>query len=161
MAEPSEQPRPLADIAFAAAVIAFSGVVYWGTLELPPPRYEPMGSAALPRGLAVLMAAMALLVAARGFRNLARNLTVPAEILPFRKRPELAVACVVILLVYLTALDQRVLGFIPASILAFGLLGCILVHFELRRMVGIVLFTIALILVSYLTFTHLFYVDLP
>lgn len=155
------QARPLADIAFAAAVILFAGFVYWGTLELPPPRYEPMGSAALPRALAVIMAALALIVGIRGWRRLTAEERQEDEPLPYKKRPWLAGATVVILSVYLIVLEQRIASFIPSSILAFSLFGCMLVKFEPKRSALVIGFTILLVLLSYVTFTKLFYVDLP
>jgi putative tricarboxylic transport membrane protein len=48
------------DRLLAGALIVVMAVVIWGTLELPPPSFEPLGAAAFPRGLAILIALLAL-----------------------------------------------------------------------------------------------------
>ena len=47
--------NPKAEIALSISLIIFSAIVYYFSLELPDPVYEPLGSAALPKGLAVIM----------------------------------------------------------------------------------------------------------
>ena len=41
-------------------LIVLCGAVYWATLDLPPPTYEPLGPAAFPRILAVLIGVLAV-----------------------------------------------------------------------------------------------------
>ncbi len=41
-------------------LIVLCGAVYWATLDLPPPTYEPLGPAAFPRMLAVLIGVLAV-----------------------------------------------------------------------------------------------------
>lgn len=157
----SNEARPLADIAFAIAVVLFAGIVYWGTLDLPPPRYEPMGSGALPRALAIIMSLLAIAVGARGVVRLRAGHEPTGEPLPFRRKPALAVATVALLIGYLLVMEFRLAGFVPTSIVAFSLLGSMLVGFEWRRLPAVIGFVTALVLVSYLVFTKLFYIDLP
>ena len=52
----------LAIFAFLAAVILLIGAS-----DLPPPRFEPLGSAALPRILAVIIIFFSLLIALRAY----------------------------------------------------------------------------------------------
>jgi putative tricarboxylic transport membrane protein len=156
-----DQPRPLADIVFAAVVILFAGIVWWGTLDLPPPRYEPMGSAALPQALAAIMAVLALFVGARGVLAFAKASGTRPAPAPFRKRPALAVATLAILVAYLLLFEFRLTGFITASIPAFGLIGCMLVDFERKRVPYVLGFVVLIVTLSHFVFTRLFYIDLP
>jgi hypothetical protein len=57
--------NPKAEIALSISLIIFSAVVYYFSLELPDPVYEPLGSAALPKGLAVIMSLLSLIILVR------------------------------------------------------------------------------------------------
>ena len=50
------------DILLALASMSLAAVLFFGSLGLPPPRYEPMGSAALPRILAGLIVVLSLVL---------------------------------------------------------------------------------------------------
>ena len=52
--------NPKTEIALSISLIIFSIIVYYFSLELPEPEYEPLGSAALPQGLAVIMSLLSL-----------------------------------------------------------------------------------------------------
>lgn len=156
----AKSPPAWADLAFSGAVLLFAAVVYRGTLELPEPRYEPMGSAALPQILALVMSALALVVGARALGRL-RSAPDPSEPLPFRRRPWLAVGVFAVLIGYLPIMDARLLSFVPASILAFSLIGCMLTGFRRQSVPWVLAFVAAIVVVSWLVFTRLFYIDLP
>lgn len=57
--------RMIADLALAAVTLAGAVLLLVGAMELPPPRFEPLGSAALPRILAGLLILFAGIVAIR------------------------------------------------------------------------------------------------
>jgi len=159
-----EERHPLVDVAFALAVILFSAIVYWGTLGLPPPRYEPIGSAALPRGLAVVMTLLSLIVLVRAAlrwrqtRDLGRS---GDEAVEHRQRPLLAIAVFLVIAAYVAAMDMRLVGFIPGSIVAFILIGAMLTQFDMRRLPWMAGFVIILVVVIQLVFQRFFYIDLP
>lgn len=162
MSEMSER-APLADICFALAMLAFAGVVWWGTADLPPPRYEPIGSAALPRALALIMALLSLIVLFRAFarqRAQGDDRTAAASA-AFRPRPLLAIAVFGVLVLYVLAMDQRLLGFIPASIIAFTVIGGLLTGFAPKRLPWLLGFVVVMVGVIWLVFTRFFYIDLP
>lgn len=159
----AQERHPLTDIVFALAVMLFSAFVYWGTLGLPPPRYEPIGSAALPRGLALVLALLALVVMIRGLLRW-RSWDGGGggdSASTHRQRPLLAIAVFVVIVIYVAAMDFRLLRFVPASILAFTLVGAMLTRFEPRRMPWIAGFVIPLVLLIQIIFQHFFYIDLP
>ncbi len=68
----SARKTALGDLALCAAVAAGAAVLLIGAARLPPPRFDPLGSAALPRGLAVIMLAFAAWIALGAVRRLAR-----------------------------------------------------------------------------------------
>ncbi|MEZ5864206.1 MAG: tripartite tricarboxylate transporter TctB family protein [Geminicoccaceae bacterium] len=152
--------EPLADIVFAVTVLALAGIVWWGTAALPPPRYEPLGSAALPRTLAVIMALLGIMLLGRvwaGGRRPAASAARPG----FRPRPWLAVGVLAVLVAYVALMDLRLLGFVPASILALVLLGAMLTGFDRRRLPWLAGFVVLLVVAVQLLFTRVFYIDLP
>lgn len=162
MTETSER-APLVDICFALAMLVFAGVVWWGTADLPPPRYEPIGSAALPRALAAIMAVLSLIVLARALaRQRAPGADRTAAVsAPFSPRPLLAIAAFLVLVLYVLAMDQRFLGFIPASIIAFTIIGGLLAGFTVKRLPWLVGFVVVMVGLIWLIFTRFFYIDLP
>lgn len=50
--------QTLADLTLAVLTIFGAGLLFLGALSLPPPRFEPLGSAALPRILALSVTSM-------------------------------------------------------------------------------------------------------
>lgn len=62
--------RTAADLTLAALTILGAVLLLIGAMDLPPPRFEPLGSAALPRILAGLMGVFAVIIA---FRALLRH----------------------------------------------------------------------------------------
>jgi putative tricarboxylic transport membrane protein len=154
---------PLVDICFAVAMLVFAGIVWWGTADLPPPRYEPIGSAALPRALALVMALLSLIVLARAYaRQRARSgARTPTAGAGFTPRPLLAIGVFVVLVLYVLAMDQRLLGFIPASIVAFTVIGGLLTGFSLKRLPWLLGFVVVMVMAIWLVFTRFFYIDLP
>ena len=57
------------DLALAAFALAGAGLLYYGSSGLPPPRFEPMGSAAVPRILASLLVLFAIILSASAVRR--------------------------------------------------------------------------------------------
>lgn len=157
-----EERPPLVDVVLALAVLAFAGTVWWGTADLPPPRYEPIGSAALPRALAAIMAVLGLVVLGRALRRPKQDAAPSDGAEPaFRPRPLLAIAVFAVLVLYVLVMDRGLLGFIPASIAAFLLIGGMLTGFAVRRLPWLTGFVIAIVVVIDLVFTRFFYIDLP
>jgi putative tricarboxylic transport membrane protein len=154
---------PLVDICFALAMLVFAGIVWWGTADLPPPRYEPIGSAALPRALAAVMAVLSLIVLARALARQQARGTDRTSMAgsALRPRPLLAIAVFAVLVLYVLAMDQRLLGFIPASIIALTVIGGLLAGFSLKRLPWLLGFVVVMVMAIWLVFTRFFYIDLP
>lgn len=108
--------RALGDLALAACVIAGAGILFVGASSLPPPRFEPLGSAAMPRILGTILIILALTVALRAAFTLVRNGSEnPREAalqLPYR-----GIIVFVLLVAYIAALDFARVPFAIATTL--------------------------------------------
>jgi len=146
------------DLAFAGAIIALAAVVWIGTADLPPPRYEPIGSAAIPRGVALLMAFLALLLGVRALRTGGEaSVGEPVS----RRAAATAVVLIAATLIYVALMDARLVGFRVATIPFLTVCGILLGGFRLRNAVTALIFAAALTLVLHFVFTQFFYIDLP
>lgn len=67
------------DLALVLAVAAGAGLLFMGASTLPPPRFEPMGSAALPRILGGLLLFFATIIAIKAILQL-RHKTSDADL---------------------------------------------------------------------------------
>ncbi|MEO1102607.1 MAG: tripartite tricarboxylate transporter TctB family protein [Pseudomonadota bacterium] len=154
---PSARGMALGDLIFAAAMIAVAVVVWVGTADLPPPRYEPLGSAAIPRAVALLMAGLSLIIAVRAVFAPAPAAGEPAG----GKAVARVVALSAALLLYVALMDARVVGFRAASIPFLTATGVILAGVSLRNLLFSAAFAVFLTLTVHTTFTRFFYIDLP
>lgn len=104
--------RAFGDLALAACVILGAGILFVGASSLPPPRWEPLGSAAMPRILGGILIALALTVAARAMVTLAKprqnGVQEAAIVLPYR-----GIIVFALLVAYIAALD---FGRVPFAI---------------------------------------------
>jgi hypothetical protein len=56
------------EVALAAALLAVAAATFWGTRNVAPPSFEPLGSGAFPRVIAACIAVMALSILVRALR---------------------------------------------------------------------------------------------
>ena len=162
---PTGNSNPKADIVLALAVIALAVVLYVGTLSLPPAHWEPLGSAAVPRGLCVIMSCLAVVVLIRAvlaLRGGAPTKSAPANAdESFERRPWTAVAMLVLVVLYVAAMNLRVLGFVEATVAFLVALCLVFTRAQRRQIPWIVGFALVIALGNYMVFTHFLYVDLP
>ena len=164
---PSGNSNPKADIVLALAVIALAVVLYIGTLSLPPAKWEPLGSAAVPRGLCVIMSCLAAVVLARAVLVLRKGAPKARASAPanadesFERRPWTAVAMLVLVVLYVAAMNLRVLGFVEATVAFLVALCLVFTRAQRRQIPWIVGFALVIALGNYMVFTHFLYVDLP
>ncbi|GAB5375545.1 MAG: hypothetical protein AcusKO_20070 [Acuticoccus sp.] len=153
--------QPWGEWAFALLVVAAAGLVWFGTADLPPPRYEPVGSAALPRALAALMALLAIIVAVRA-RPVPRAVAAGPGTGEAAWVGPLRVAALGALLVLFVALmEARIVGFRPAAVVFLFIAAAVLGGIAPRRLAGYAVFAVVLSLGLHAIFTRLFYIDLP
>jgi putative tricarboxylic transport membrane protein len=156
-----KQVDPKADILLALGMIAFSAVVYIGSADLPPPRYEPLGSAAIPQGLAVIMTVLSVLLIIRAVPHLKTFQAKASPITDVTPRPKLAILIFVLTLIFITVLDLGLLSFIPAGIIFMTAVGYFLTHRNLKKLPYFFGFSVLMVTANYYLFTKVFYIDLP
>ncbi len=150
---------PKLDLWISGSLIALSAFVYWGTLEIPPPFFDPIGSAAFPKYAAYIISALALAIGIRA----ARSLRKPRSATPksYREEPLLAVSVVLTSCLYLLSMQWELLSYRWATLVFIFLLSALLSKFEKRIMiVGAVIAFVFGFGGQYL-FTEIFYMDLP
>ncbi len=122
---PNAKLRALGDLALAAAVVGGSATLFVGAASLPPPRFEPLGSAFMPRVLGAVLIVLAIIVALRAALILIR----PADVsdtapsgaslrLPYR-----GAITLVLLVAYVAAMDFARVPFLLATPLFVMLAG--------------------------------------
>lgn len=156
-----KQVDPKADILLAIGMILFSATVYFGSRDLPPPRYEPLGSAALPNGLAAIMVFLSVILIIRAIPHLKSFEAAKDKITDVTPRPGLSLSIFGLTLVFIGLMDFQILGFIPAGILFMTAVGYLLTHGNLKRMPLFFAYSVVLIVGNYYLFTKVFYIDLP
>ena len=83
MASPSRTPK--LDLSISGALIALSLFVIWGTRDIPPPFFDPIGSAAFPKYSAYIILALAVAIGARALLSLRKAIQRPKK--TYREEP--------------------------------------------------------------------------
>lgn len=115
------------DLALCAAVAVGAAALLIGAAKLPPPRFDPLGSAALPRALAAIMlffaawiAVSAVLALLRRGRPVEQAPTTGTEVNPWR-----GVFVFAALIAFIAALDVFRVHLIPAATVFMAVIGLV------------------------------------
>ncbi len=153
------------DLGLALATVAGAALLVVGAAKLPPPRFEPMGSAALPRILGGLLILFAFIIAVNALRQILSQTPAPRKQSP----PSATVAkpafgraalLLVILVLYVASLDLLRWPFVPVTTVFVALVGSLLSRPSLRSLFVFGLFGLCLAALVYAVFTRFLYVDL-
>ncbi len=153
------------DLLLALAVILLALVVYWQASLLPPPFFDPLGSAAVPKFVAVVLVLLAIGVIVERLRAVpgerSGGLVPETGDEPTPDAPWTALASIVLPVLYVTAMQAGWLAFAQASTLFVFALGGLFARFRPRLL--LLLVPVALIAGYGLDhlFTEILYVDLP
>ena len=166
IAEKSRAPR--ADLVLALAACVVSVVVIGGTVGIPEGSFEPLGSAAFPRGLAVLIIGLSIWLIIRSVHQLRNRATsVPAHKKPIldataaRPRYDLAITVAFVTPAYVAVMAEGLLGFSVATTVYLMVTIGLLSRFRPRAFPAIV--TVSMIAgfgLNYI-FTRVFVTGLP
>ena len=146
-------------VSFLTVVLA--GLVLWGARFIPPPFFDPLGSAAVPKACATILIGLAILIGVRRFiENKAGSTTGPEET-GYKKEPWLALGVVSLSMLYTLAMGAGWIGFRWGTIVYIFATGTILAKGSFR----IIVISLALGLLfgfgGHYLFTNFFYIDLP
>ncbi|MBJ3774643.1 tripartite tricarboxylate transporter TctB family protein [Acuticoccus mangrovi] len=150
---------PRGDVGLALVVAAFAALLLWQAAKVPPPFFDPLGSAAVPRGVAVVLLLLAAIVLVRAL--LARPWPALERDTGYRRRPDVACGIVALAVAYVGVMAAGVLGFMVATILFLALGTALLATFRRRQvLIGLAL-AVVLGIGGTLLFTEFFFIDLP
>ena len=145
----------------AVFVIAICAAVLWECRSIPPGVFEPLGSAPVPEGAATLVILLALIVIGCAILALRRTRgieTTAAEVAP---RWLDAATVFGLTVVYVAAMQSRLTTFaIMTTIYLFLTIG-LLVRFERRALLPILVTALVIGFGCQYLFTRVFIVDLP
>jgi putative tricarboxylic transport membrane protein len=153
-----------ADLFLAVALILLSTAVIDQANRMPPPFFDPLGSAAVPRFVASILILLALAVLGRCLLTpVDRGGPGPDENSDGRRvtTPLIALGAVLIPVLYVAAMHYQILGFAPASTLFVIALGATLSR---GRTATVLWMAPVAVIVGYglnYLLTGVFYIDLP
>ncbi|WP_158259812.1 tripartite tricarboxylate transporter TctB family protein [Phyllobacterium phragmitis] len=158
--------RQCTDLILALCVVIGASLLLYGASSLPAPRFEPLGSAALPRGLAVLLIVFAAIIAVRAllrvgadtadeFDEIAREEAAASGVSLWR-----GWAMFITLVTYVAALDFAEVPFVAATTLMLVVNGFVLSAFSVRSIVTFGAVGIILSLSLSFVFFNFLHVDL-
>lgn len=148
------------DLALCIAALVLAAVLLIGAASLLPPRFEPIGSAALPRAMAAIIALLGLIVGIGALRRHVSGAPLPAEdTAPWAAQGSSLKSLGVFLglLIYVFALDKLRLPFEVATTVFVVWSGCVIGGFKPRSILGYAIFGLLLsLLVAWVLRTWLY-----
>jgi len=163
----------ITDIILSLVIIVFSIVIYFNTLDLPPPKYEPMGAAALPQALAVLLTIFALFILIKAIikrkpaapsakKTEAQGETIKSQESEISPHSYTKAAFIfIITCIYVFSMSMKLSGFLVATIIYIFVAGSIMKSTNLIGKAKMASFAIVFSLATFFIFTRFFYIDLP
>lgn len=150
---------PRADVALAVTVGAFAALLLHEADKIPPPFFDPLGSAAVPEGVATVLAVLAAIILVRALA--AAPWPRMERAVGYRPRPDIAIGISLAAIAYVAVMDLDLLGFRTATIAFVVVASALLGRFDRRVMlVGIPVALVVGIGGAYL-FTNVFFIALP
>jgi hypothetical protein len=153
---------PRWELAVSLFIIGVCLVVLWETRDIPPGVFEPLGSAPVPQATATVILLLSAVVAAAAVRRMRTEARVSFESREgYKPRPVDAIVVALLAIVYVFALQERVMDFAPlTAIFLFAAIG-FLSRFAVRSLAwGAAVAAVTGWGVQYV-FTRVFVVDLP
>lgn len=152
--------HPGTDLIVAALVAAAAAALFVGAAKLPPPRWEPLGSAAVPRALGTLLALFAGILAVGAVRALAARVPA-APFTPDAQRMLRGVGVLVSVIVFVVAMDVPRVPFVYAGPVFVVVISALVGVGTLRGLGWSAVWGVALCSGIYFAFTSFFYINLP
>lgn len=161
----TEGTEARAELVLALCLWGFAAAIWLAADRLPPPIFDPLGSAAVPKLVAAVIALLAAAMLVQRLAGQADEGAVPdpgdpvAEAVPLR--PGLAAGCFLAMAACPLVMSSGYLGFRETSAVFILLLGGLLSRLE-RRVMLILIPTALLLSFGFAwLFSGLLYIDLP
>jgi len=162
-------PDARADVILVAAVWGLAALTFYGASLLPPPLFDPLGSAAVPKFVAVAIALLAGTVLLRRLtmarRAVAQGAAAPAADEDAAAggplRPSIALASIGIIVAYVGVMGFGLLGFREATVPFVIALGGAMSRFRRSTMVVLVPLSFVIAFGLAWLFSGALYIDLP
>lgn len=148
------------DYVISVCTIALAGLMLWGARDIPPPFFDPLGSAAVPKACAYVLIVLALGISLRRFfENHAPVVDEDEE--AYRHEPLLALAVVGLSVLYTLAMGAGWIGFKWGTVLYIFATGSALAKGNIKVMAISLVIGLTFGIGGYWLFTNLYYIDLP
>jgi len=150
---------PYLDIVISLSLIALAIAVLIAAKDIPPPFFDPIGSAAFPKYTAYLIIFLALVI---GIRSILLAQLLPRESKrDFKLEPFLAAYTVVVPVLYVLSMNLGWASFRIATTLFIFALAALLSRFDRRVLIASALIAPVFGFGGQYLFTEVFYMDLP
>lgn len=150
---------PREDVVLGIVIGGFAGLLWWEAMKVPPPFFDPLGSAAVPKSMGSLLAMLALIILARAF--VAWPWPPRERPTEYRPRPDIAFGIVVLAIAYVGVMHLRLVGFELATIGFLIASAALLGRLDRKTLaLGVVSAVVVGVGATWL-FTRFFFIDLP
>lgn len=152
--------HPGTDLVVAVLVAAAATLLFVGASTLPPPRWEPLGPAAVPRALGTLLALFAAILALGAVRALLAGADTPA-FAPERVRLLRGTGVLAAVIALVVAMDVANVPFVVAGPVFVVAIAALVGGLSLRGLMWSAVWGVALCAGIFFAFTRFFYINLP
>lgn len=155
---------PVLDLSLTGGFLVVAGLFLYAARDIPPPFFDPLGSAAVPQTTAWALVGLALAIGTRAVLALRAGQNPPrsAQASNRGSAPLLrGLSVIAISGVYLAIMQYSILGYTWATLIYVSLLGSLLSKFEKLPTIGSIGLAVILSFGGNYLFTEFFYIDLP
>lgn len=161
------------NIVLGLGCLAYAVFLYFGALHVPPPIFDPLGSAAVPKIAAFLIALLSVVILMTGLRQRSIPNTEPSvgtdadvaededEDAPVTPRYDLGICLLGFCAAYVAGMEFGVLGYPVATAIFLFASGLLLGGLNARNVLLSLIISLVVGFGSDLVFSEFFYIQLP
>lgn len=158
----------LTDLCLVAFALAVAALLFVGSASLPPPRFEPLGSAAMPRGLGAIIVLLSLIILTRALMNLRKGPdftsddenSAASQHAASLRQPSRSALVLLALIIYIFSLDVLQAPFVPVTTAFFMAAGLAIGERSIRNAAVFLGLGLILSTVISLTLSRFLYISL-
>lgn len=155
------------NIVLGLGCLAYAVFLYFGALHVPPPIFDPLGSAAVPKIAAFLIALLSVVILMTGLRQRSTSRTELSvgteddEDAPVTPRYDLGICLLGFCAAYVAGMEFGVLGYPVATAIFLFASGLLLGGLNARNVLLSLIISLVVGFGSDLVFSEFFYIQLP